>query len=178
MKTECHYNPASSSLSSGSGAQPHITSSQTSSSVSAAAALCELTSSSFPLSVSPADHQRDTLVTGTMGLQPHGLHPQRGHLPPYMRPHSPEGLPPHHQRGGGGGAHCGCQCPHLPQDRTILHSILTGQGYKFGYGSGASYGVSSSSPFFQTLGHYHASASGDQDGTDDLLLDLHPLDSK
>ena len=183
MKTEWPYNPASSSSSSSSASAPPPL---VSSSTTLPGDLCgeDFTSSSAP----PAHTQdgRDSvrghhlpdphhLVTDTpgMGLQPQGLNPQRGHLPPYMRPHSPEGLPAHHRPGG----HCTCQCRHLPQDRTILHSILTGQGYKFGYGSGGSFGVSSS-PFFQTLGHYHSSASAEQESTEDLLLDLEPLDTK
>ncbi len=36
-----------------------------------------------------------------------------------------------------GGMHLECRCPAVPEDMTILHDILTGQGHKHGYGTSA-----------------------------------------
>jgi len=55
-------------------------------------------------------------------------------------------------RGGGHNLElrCNCNCQHLPTDRTILHGILTGRGYKFGYGA-----TLLETPFFSATHGYH-----------------------
>ena len=59
---------------------------------------------------------------------------------------------------------CNCVCAQLPDDRTILHSILTGQGYKYGYGTAFE------TPFFQTaLGYTNK---------EDMFMNLEPLQHK
>ena len=73
--------------------------------------------------------------------------------PPYYMGISSGNTTSGHYHPGASGLEMRCSCSHPPSDRTILHGILTGRGYKFGYGGIAGMDTGHS-PFFPT--HPHA----------------------
>lgn len=93
------------------------------------AGLSDAASAAAVLSSPPAAHSYSS-----MGHQPSGQH--------YYHHHHHHHYPPRGGTGavGGNDSHpidlrCSCACTHMPEHRTILHGILTGRGYKFGYGT-------------------------------------------
>ena len=76
-----------------------------------------------------------------------------------------------------------CNCSHPPNERTILHGILTGRGYKFGYGGGsaAAHGTSAldAAPFFGgvTGGSGASSASYHDVAQQPFYMGIDPLDA-
>ncbi|KAK2158896.1 hypothetical protein LSH36_162g07013 [Paralvinella palmiformis] len=71
-------------------------------------------------SASSLESVSESIVTTAMGLQP--LSHAMTRLPQLVSSCTPSGVDQN------------CSCVVKPQERTILHGILTGQGHKFGYG--------------------------------------------